>query len=258
MDQHDLACDMDEDCLCRQDGQDIPKGFIWSLPDLFGKRTVTGFSDGEITVKQIGKAIANNIISKNHYSKTAVWSSNLHLGVFVNDDMIGVLQFGPPMNPASSSKIVKNTPIGGCLELNRMWLQDSKPANCASRAISFAAKIIRKIKPDIQWVQSFADERCGKLGAVYQACSFMYLGSHKTTFYKLGDEWFHQSMMGRAEYDKRGWWSGPKIARLNANKKDAIPYEFNQYRYIKFIKSSARKNLLLKPHQYPKPTVEKN
>lgn len=247
---------MDEECSCAPTKQTASKGFLWSLPDLFGKRTVIGFCDQEIMVKQINKTQANKIISQNHYSKTTVWSSNLHLGVFVGDDIIGALQFGPPMNPAASNKIVKNTPTNGCLELNRMWLNDLKPTNCASRAVSFAIKIIKKTRPDVQWIQSFADERCKKLGAVYQACSFAYLGSHKTTFYRLGDEWFHQSMMGRAEYDKRGWWSGPKIARLNANKANAVPHEFSQYRYVKFIKSSARKNLMLCEYKYPKPTGE--
>lgn len=254
MDQHSISCDMDDDCLCSNDTTPN-KGFIYGDADLFGKRLVIGFSDGEICVKKINKSVADKLIRQGHYSATVVWSSNLHLGVFWMDQLIGALQYGPPMNPAAASKVVKNTSSGGCLELNRMWIHDKKPPNCASRAISFSLKLIRKIRPEVEWVQSFADERCGKLGTVYQACSFVYLGSHKTTFYRLGDEWFHQSMMGRAEYDKRGWWSGPKIARLNANKDKAVPHEFNQYRYVKFIHSSARKRLMIQAHKYPKKNI---
>lgn len=253
MDQHIVTCDMDDDCTCQSN---ITKGFIWSAPDLFGKKTIIGFTDGEVEVSLIPKTQANKIISSGHYSKTVVWSSNLHLGIYWNGRLIGAMQYGPPMNPASACKIIKNTSSKGCLELNRLWMDDQKPSNCASRAISFSVKIIKATRPEVRWIQSFADERCGKLGAVYQACSFVYLGSHKTTFYHLDGEWFHQSMMGRAQYDKRGWWSGPKIARLNANKDKARPFEFNQYRYIKAIKKSAIKDLLVPTYKYPKITGE--
>ena len=54
-----------------------------------------------------------------------------------------------------------------------MWLSDDAPRNSESRAISYAVKYIRKACPSVVWIQSFADERCGGLGVVYQAANFL-------------------------------------------------------------------------------------
>lgn len=229
------------------------KGWIYGLPVLFGHCPVDGFGDGEIDVRVIPKDRADTIIASGHYSGSVVWSSSLHLGVFHNERCIGCLQFGPPMNPAASNKVVSGTPSGGSLELNRMWLSDEKPKNTATRAIAFAVRFIRRTRPAVQWIQSFADERCGKLGAVYQAAGFLYLGSHLTTFYRLDGEWFHKSMWNRAPVDKRGWGSGPKVARLRAGMDRAIPHDFRQFRYLLPLRKDVLGRLCMSPQPYPKP-----
>jgi hypothetical protein len=226
-------------------------GLIYSAPDLFGKRSVEGVESSGLLVKPIPKWQADALIRTGHYSRSVAWSSSIHLGVYADsDELIGALQFGPAMNPASGSKVVANTKSD---EWHRMWLSDTKPKNCGSTAISCAMRFISKTFPAIKWVQSFADGRCGKLGAVYQASNFVYCGSHVTTFYELDGEWFHKSMVGRKERDKRGWGSGPKIARLRAGMDRAKPHRFTQYRYIYFVDKRCRKDLLLAVLPYPKP-----
>lgn len=108
--------------------------------------------------------------------------------------------------------------------------RDEKPDNTTSRAISLALKVIRNRKPAVEWVQSFADERCRKLGGVYQACSFLYCGEHTATFYELDGEWFHKSMLSRPAVDKRGWRSGPKVAWFKQNQDRAATHTFRQFR----------------------------
>jgi hypothetical protein len=231
-------------------------GLVFGEADLFGGRPIEGVMSGDLFVKPIPKWQADTLIRSGHYSGSVAWSSNLHLGVYHGDDLVGALQFGPAMNPARGSKVVAETGPENWIELNRMWLAAEKPANCGSTAISCALRFIRKTRPEIQWVQSFADGRCGKLGGLYQASNFVYCGSHESTFYELDGEWFHKSMVGRKEVDKRGWGSGPKIARLRVGMKRAKPHKFRQYRYIYFLDQRAKKRLLLPILAYPKPAKE--
>jgi hypothetical protein len=195
------------------------------------------------------KSRADALIMQHHYSHSPVWASHTHFGVFVNDSLCGVLQFGPGMNPASGDRVIPG--MEWC-ELNRMWLSDDRPVQqLATGALALACRILRSRRPKLGWLQTFADERSG-VGAVYQAASFLYVGSHETTFYLLDGEWFHKSLLGRAETDGRGWGSGPKAARIRGRESEAIPHVFRQHRYIKCFTKQARKGLLLPVLSYPK------
>jgi hypothetical protein len=226
---------------------------IYGDPVLFGHPDVVGYAGPVLRVETIPKREADALVRQNHYSGSVVWSSSLHLGCFVGDDLIGALQFGVAMNPASGAKVVAGTEPDQWLELNRMWLSDVRPEHAASRAVSLALRTVKRVRPRIGWVQTFADERCGKMGSIYQACSFDYLGCHDTNFWLLDGEWYHQSMLGRPEYDGRGWWCGPKISHLNNNRDRAERHTFTQYRYFKALHGWAAKNLLLERLPYPKP-----
>ena len=226
-------------------------GPILGPPDLFRQREVLGFGSDALCVRKIPKDDADALIRRGHYSGSVVWSSNVHLGVYLDGKRIGALQFGPPMNPASAEKVV---PGEACLELSRLWLEDEKPSNTTSRVISYAVKFLRMTRPDVTWIQSYADSRCGKAGGIYQACSFDYFGSHETTFYLLDGEWFHQSMLKRPPVDKRGWGSGPKMARLRGREHEAEAHTFKQYRYIRFLRPRARRVCTLTRCAYPKVT----
>jgi hypothetical protein len=238
-------------------------GFEYGWPDLFGQRPVQGYRRGAIVVRPVEKNWADDWVRREHYSKTVVWSSNIHLAAFLDNDNyddgvpIGVLQFGPAMNPASGAKIVAGTEPDQWLELNRMVLDDfAKPEHAASQSIAAAVRLVRLWRPRLSWIQAFADERCGKLGAVYQAASFLYCGHHSTTFYELDGEFYHQSIKGRPPVDSRGWGCGPRISYFNENVERAVPHTFRQFRYIKPLAKWVRKNLRIEVLPYPKPNME--
>ncbi|KAA5605140.1 hypothetical protein F1188_12740 [Roseospira marina] len=44
-------------------------------------------------------------------------------------------------------------------------------------------------------MQSFADERCGRLSVVYQAANVLFLGSHLIAFYTLDGETYHEMLL---------------------------------------------------------------
>lgn len=199
---------------------------------------VVGYGCDELYVATIECWLARLIVSAKHYSHRFVNNTYLHLGVFAGRDrLVGVLQFGYAMNPASGRNVVTGTDNRGYMELNRMWVHDSQPRNTETRIISYALRYIRHAFPAVKWVQSFADERCGRAGVVYQAANFECIGGHLSTFWELDGEFYHEICMNAI---KRG---GKRGEVLRANRSRAIRHEFRQYRYIIFLDKHARLQL---------------
>lgn len=214
---------------------------------LYGEADCIGFGNDKFNIKEIDRKIANDIIIKNHYSKKFYNATYIHLGVYFENILMGCLQYGYAMNPASMASVVEGTSIDEYLELNRMWLSDEIIINYPeSRAISYSIKYIKRKFPKIKWIQSFADERCGGFGIVYQASSFNYYGEHSSVFWTLENEIYHNSLMTR----------NPKLSKsaayLQSKKENAIKSELRQFRYIKFINQKWKKKCLLKEMPYPK------
>ncbi|MGL4722894.1 MAG: protein mom [Scandinavium sp.] len=210
---------------------------------------VVGYGSRELRVEVISCWLARSIIATKHYSKRFVNNSYLHLGVFSDRDLVGVLQWGYALNPNSGRRVVLDTGNREYMELNRMWLHDDMPRNSESRAISYSLKAIKLLYPSVQWVQTFADSRCGRAGVVYQASNFDFIGSHFTTFYELDGEWYHEIAMNAI---KRG---GKRGQHLRENRERAVTHKFEQYRYIRFINKKAKKRLnakFFKVQPYPK------
>ena len=68
---------------------------------LWGEPECIGFGTNEFYIKQIDRKIANDLIVKNHYSGKFYNATYIHLGLFVNEEIKGVLQYGYAMNPVS-------------------------------------------------------------------------------------------------------------------------------------------------------------
>jgi hypothetical protein len=213
---------------------------------LFGKKEIIGFGNSDFYIKEIDRNLANEIIKKNHYSKKVYNATYIHLGVFINSNLVGVLQYGYAMNPASCGSVVEGTQMDQYLELNRMWLSDEAERYSESRAIGASIKYIKGKYPKIKWIQSFADERCGGYGIVYQACSFNYYGEHIAKFWTLFGEIYHNSLMTRNPILSKS------AAFLQENIENASSEDLRQFRYIKFIDTRWEKKCLLKKQPYPK------
>lgn len=230
--------------------QQIKKDYIYSNQlSLHGEAECIGFGSESFYVKEIDRNLANNIIIKNHYSKKviSVPHQKIDLGVFVNDILLGVLQYGYSMNPASCNKVVIDTEMNQHLELNRMWLSDKIEISYPeSQAISCSIKYIKRKFPKIKWIQSFADERCGGFGIVYQACSFSYYGEHSSVFWELDGVVYHNSRITNGKRKMKA-----KLESINFLDK-ATKHTLRQFRYIKFLDSKWKKKCLLKEQPYPK------
>lgn len=235
--------------MCGDGGRRESAGYILDKQTtLIGAPRIVGFGTSTFAVREIHRDRANAIIRRHHYSRKTVSNCYIHLGVFIADEMLGVLQFGYAMNPSSGGSVVEGTSNDGYLELNRMWLDDFAPRNSESRAISYAIRYIRRAWPKVRWVQSFADERCGLNGTVYQACNFAYAGEHTSTFWELDGEMFH-NIIATAK-GRKG--QGAKSVRLRANLHRATRHELRQFRYLFFMAPRFKRGLRLKLQPFPK------
>lgn len=226
---------------------------IYATQDvLFGKKTIVGYGNDAFYVKKINREIANNLIIKNHYSHKIYNATYIHLGVYIDGELLGVLQYGYAMNPQSMSSVVKGTKIDEYLELNRMWLDDKAGRNSESKAISYSIKYIRNVYPKIKWIQSFADERCGCFGIVYQACSFGYYGEHNSDFYELDGVWYHKITATLSKTSDRYKKNQGNCQYLIENLDRAKRVSLRQFRYIKFLDKKYKDHCLLKEMPYPK------
>jgi len=220
------------------------KQYIYSSQSsLWGEPELLGFGSTEFYIKEIHRNLANDIIVQNHYSKKYFNNSYIHLGVFNAQEIIGVLQYGHLLNNDSIKNIVNGAQKGEAIELNRMWIADNVGEYPESRAISYSLKYIRRKYPKIKWIQSFADERCGGFGIVYQACSFDYYGEHLSTFYTDGDKFYHNIQVTA---------SREKAGTQVQNKDELEKIKLRQFRYIKFLDQREKKKCLLKEQPYPK------
>ncbi len=223
------------------------KWFIYSdQPSLFWKQPIVWFGTAKFYIKELDRDIANKMIVENHYSKKFYNATYIHLGVYIDWNIVWVLQYWYAMNPASQASVVSDTLIDEYLELNRMRLSDIAPKNSESMAVSYSIKYIKRKYPKIKRIQSFADERCWCFGIVYQACNFYFYWEHIAKFWTLDWEVFHNSLMTR----------NPKLSKsaeyIQKNKDRATSEELRQFRYIYFINRKYKQKCLLKEKEYLK------
>ena len=78
----------------------------------------------DLIVKPIASADAIAFVKAHHYSGKVAQNSQLHLGVFLDGRLHGVMQFGPSLDKRKIQGLVSGTKWHEFLELNRMAFDD--------------------------------------------------------------------------------------------------------------------------------------
>lgn len=204
---------------------------------------------GTVTVKQIDKQTAREMIINNHYSHKMGSNHGLYnFGIFRDNKLMGVASYGYMMNP-KCKVFESDNPNGMMIELNRMWIDDELGHNAESFLISTSIKLLKKINPDIVAVQSFADGRLG-CGTIYKASNFKYYGYHYSLFYEVieSGEILHKVTI---ENQTNSNYVRYNEALLNGEYR---PFRVKTYRYIYPLDKSFR---FLKTKEQPYPQYEK-
>lgn len=130
----------------------------------------------DVRIKPIPAGVARAFIREHHYSHKCVNNSQVHVGAFLDGNLEGVMQFGPPLDRSKILPLVSGSDRTNMLELNRMAFTDRLPRNSESRCIRVAMRILGRHKPSLKWVISFADAtQCGD-GTIYRASGFLLTG----------------------------------------------------------------------------------
>lgn len=208
----------------------------------------------DIVLRPITARQANDAIRRIHYSGKVAPNSQLHIGVYYKGFLEGAMQFGPPLCKRNVIGLVKDTVWNGMIELNRMAFSDRLPPMSESRALGVAMRLLRKNRPDIEWVLSFADAtQCGD-GTIYRASGFVLTDikeSKGLLRFKDGSviHWVTMSahpcqpiaaLGGRCFKDVTGG-KASMTAFVKATGAEALPGY--QLRYIYFLNPAARARL---------------
>ena len=202
----------------------------------------------DIYIKEIDSKLANRLIIENHYSGTVPKGVKFHLGIFIDEILYGVAQFGYGIRPKQSCKWVEGTNSDEYLELNRLWISDQLGKNAESNSISKALKYVKEKKPELKWIISFADGMMGKVGTIYQATNFIYTG-----FRKDGGIWM--TKQGERIHSISLWHKHGTINRgvlEGIYGKPLYKVFGGQHRYFYFYDKGLIKELQVKILPYPK------
>ena len=230
----------------------------------------------KISIREINKVIAEDMIVKNHYSHK--WSlCSVALGVFYkkevddssffdNDDetLVGCIIYGNPVGRSAAASISPLLQIDEVYELVRLWIADMPNSkNMESYCIGKSFEWLRQNRPKIKALLSYADNEAGHTGIIYQSTNWLYQGNsqlalmpnYSVSLVPAPYEWIHSRTVSER-------YGSHNVDHL----KKAIGHTFwrkkesSKHRYIYILvkgdeKRKLLKNLKHKTYPYPKDDV---
>jgi hypothetical protein len=159
----------------------------------------------EIEVVSADKAKVDTFIRK-HYLQS--WPSGVKKIFLIvrNGKSVGTIIYGLPF-PTASKFLEPEVNHDEIWELKRLYIKDMKDdKNLESYVIAKSLKLIKTENPEVKVVISFADEKAGHQGKIYQATNMLYLGSingkHKYAYILRGNLNAIRSKMNSRPYPK--------------------------------------------------------
>lgn len=137
-------------------------------------------------------AAAKHAVMHWHYSKTVPIGKLVKLGVWEDDDFIGVVMFGRGASNAYGTRFgVGMTEV---CELVRVALKEH--ATPVTQLVALSLKKLKESSPGLRVVVSFADSGESHLGTIYQAGNWTYLGTTtKRHDYFYHGRWVHDRIV---------------------------------------------------------------
>lgn len=222
-----------------------------------------------VSVKQISKFIAKDIIVKYHYTHT--WTSCRYaLGIYYRlnnadsfgnyDKLVGCAIYGFPVGRETAISICEGLTKDNVLELTRLYVKDGYGSNIESNSLSKTFQWLRENDKNIKVLISYADNGQGHLGKIYQATNWIYQGlstdialmpHYGISLHKDPHKWIHS----RTVYDK---WGSNNVEHLKREiGKDGYKEfwrreESSKHRYIQILPQNKKeKRDLIKRLKHP-------
>ena len=202
------------------------------------------FFDKNYEVKRIGMKEAKEYICANHYTHGCHNAPSPCYGLFEKEkeELIGVLMFAQPCSENVRASIWGKENKEKVIELHRLHIQDVTPRNAESWFIGKCLKEIKKDKPKIRGILSFADSTEGHYGVIYKASNFFSIGkTSRTTFYR--------DTTGRLRHPRQNTVNIPKELAESWGWTPETRYAKNRYLMI-IADSKAEKKQLIRDCRY--------
>jgi hypothetical protein len=228
----------------------------------------------KIFIREISQAAAKNLIVKNHYSHK--WTlCSVAIGVFQSitpdknsffendtEKLIGCIVYGNPVGRSAAASLSEMLNIDEVYELTRLWIADiPNGKNMESWCIGQSFEWLRKNRPKIKALLSYADNEAGHTGIIYQSTNWLYQGnsslalmpnfSVSLTGPDEGYEWIHSRTVS-ARYGSHN----VEHLKKCIGKTFWLKKESSKHRYVYILlKGKERKKLIqnLKHPTYPYP-----
>ena len=198
-----------------------------------------------IFVRPIPNRVAKELLEREHYLHSLPAGTQVALGAFVGDRIVGALAFG--VGPLNSNHLVDAALQSDCVTLTRLWLSDELPKNSESRALALALRALKQ-HTSLGFALAYADPAQGHVGTVYQAANWIYTRlSQSSDLYDFGD--------GVARHSRTvGFSLGTRSIRHLRQQGIHVRLvpTARKHRYVYFLDPSWRERLLVPVLRYPK------
>jgi len=199
-------------------------------------------------IKEVNKEIALNMVKKYHYSNTLPKINKVYLGFYLGDEIVGLLTLGYGTRPLHTIKnIFPTLDVKNYLEIGRMCMTEEMPKNSESQMISQTVTWLKNNMKDVKVLFTWADGFRGKVGYVYQACSFRYIGFITTDAYMMNGTMIHPRKIKKLLVDDYKKETRITVRpTLSQMKQFGIEhYKGKQFKYIKMLCSKVEQKKLI-------------
>ena len=134
-------------------------------------------------LSEINKDRAKAFIQSRHYSPIMPKLTKHYMGVFVDNELQGVITFGWGTRPKHTIQVLfPDLDTKDYFEIGKMCMDDSMPRNSESQMLRHSVRWLKE-NTDIKYLFTWADGIVGKVGYVYQGSNFLYGGFSTTDTY---------------------------------------------------------------------------
>lgn len=161
------------------------------------------------TIKEVDKLKGYEFVRKFHYLEDAKYFAKYSIGLFIEDELVGVATFANPQgNVALKGWFGLDNKTQDVQELTRLCLLPLlNGSNATSYLLSNAMKLLKR-DYKIRAVITLADNHRHN-GAIYQVCNFKYYGltDKKTDFYRKYEDGSYKKNPRGATKGLKGVWT---------------------------------------------------
>ena len=220
-------------------------------------------AETDIYLEEIPLEIAAEFVLQHHYSKVMPKQTKIILGAYKgkNGPLVGVITLGWGVRPKDTiRRLFPSLDSKDYLEIGKLCVHDSEPKNTESRILAVTIKWLKKNRPDLKVLFTWADALWGKPGYIYQAANFYYGGFIWTDIYadknmvrfhprQLPAKLRSEGIEPNSPEHRKVWGAKNGIGSCRPKKRQLAErgwkhYFGMQFRYVYFLTDKLKESLL--------------